>query len=243
MTVAHRAQADGQTERMNRTLEEYIRSYINPTQDDWDEHLPIYEFSINSSYNKSIKMTPFEADLGYLPRDTLSIALSEIQPSNSNNTADNFIDIQQRNLKKCIESIRDAQETMSYYYNKNRPEQNFKEGDMVLLSTKYLDSRHTGYPTIKKFGPKWIGPYQIEKQVSSQAYRLQFPPGIKFHPVFNTGSLKRYNPIINRTDNQAQQVVLADRQLGQLVEKVLKKRKRSNKLQYQLKWIGESLPA
>ena len=237
MTVAHRAQGDGQTERMNRTLEEYIRAYISPLQNNWDEYLGLAEFAINSSYNNTIKMTPFEADLGYNPRDAISIATPD---TSTNASADTFLDIQQANLKRCIDSIRDAQETMAFYYNKNRPEQIFQEGDQVLLSTKYLDEAHTGFPTIRKFGPKWIGPYTIEKKISRQAYRLKFAPGIKFYPVFNTGSLKPYKKITTRKDNQSRQVILADGSIGQQVEAVLDSRKRKKKTQYEFKWLGET---
>jgi hypothetical protein len=39
MSSAHHPQTDGQTERVNRMLEEYLRHYISPMQDDWDEYL------------------------------------------------------------------------------------------------------------------------------------------------------------------------------------------------------------
>ena len=39
MSSAFHPETDGQTERQNRTLEEYLRSYINLDQNDWDEHL------------------------------------------------------------------------------------------------------------------------------------------------------------------------------------------------------------
>lgn len=72
MTVAYRAQGDGQKERMNRTLEEYLRCFVSPHQDDWDVHLANAEFAINAAVNNSIKMSPFEADLGYIPRNPLA---------------------------------------------------------------------------------------------------------------------------------------------------------------------------
>ncbi|GMF53405.1 unnamed protein product [Phytophthora fragariaefolia] len=70
MTVAHRAQGDGQTERMNRSLEEYLRCFVSPLQDDWDIHLANAEFAVNSTVNSSIKLAPFEADLGYPTEST-----------------------------------------------------------------------------------------------------------------------------------------------------------------------------
>ncbi|GMG15661.1 unnamed protein product [Phytophthora fragariaefolia] len=54
MTVAYRAQGDGQTERTNRMLEEYLRCFVSPRQDNWDAHLANAEFAINSVVNSSI---------------------------------------------------------------------------------------------------------------------------------------------------------------------------------------------
>ncbi|POM64578.1 Hypothetical protein PHPALM_19875 [Phytophthora palmivora] len=62
------ADCDGQTERTNRTLEEYLRCFVSPRQDNWDVHLANAEFVINSVVNTSIKMSPFEADIGYVPQ-------------------------------------------------------------------------------------------------------------------------------------------------------------------------------
>ena len=67
MSSAHHPQTDGQTERVNRMLEEYLRHYISPMQDDWDEFLPMAEFALNDSYKSSIVMTPFYMTYGCHP--------------------------------------------------------------------------------------------------------------------------------------------------------------------------------
>ena len=56
MTTAYRAQGDGQTERMNRTLEEYLRAVVGPNQETWDTHIATAQFVMNSTVNNSIKM-------------------------------------------------------------------------------------------------------------------------------------------------------------------------------------------
>lgn len=73
MTVAYRAQEDGQKKCTNRTLEEYLRCVVAPHQDDWDVHLANAVFAINTAVNNSIKRSPFEVDLGYIPRNPLAI--------------------------------------------------------------------------------------------------------------------------------------------------------------------------
>ena len=59
LSSAYHPQTDGQTERTNRTLEEMLRAYVQPDQNDWDEHLACAEFAINNSWQESVKNTPF----------------------------------------------------------------------------------------------------------------------------------------------------------------------------------------
>ena len=43
-TTVYHPQGDGQTERVNQELEQYLRLFVNERQDDWDELLPLVEF-------------------------------------------------------------------------------------------------------------------------------------------------------------------------------------------------------
>lgn len=45
-TAFHR-QTDGQTERTNRTLEQYLRCYVNYPQNDWVQLLPLARLAYN----------------------------------------------------------------------------------------------------------------------------------------------------------------------------------------------------
>jgi hypothetical protein len=49
LSTAYHPQTDGQTERKNRTLEEMLRHYVAPSQDDWPLKTPMREFAINNS--------------------------------------------------------------------------------------------------------------------------------------------------------------------------------------------------
>jgi len=48
LSTAFHPQTDGQTERMNAVMEQYMRSYLNYLQDDWADWLPIAEFASNN---------------------------------------------------------------------------------------------------------------------------------------------------------------------------------------------------
>ncbi|GMF17456.1 unnamed protein product [Phytophthora fragariaefolia] len=64
--VALHHEANGVTERLNQTIENYLRAFTNGPSDDWDSYLALAEFAYNSRFHQAISMTPFEVDLGYL---------------------------------------------------------------------------------------------------------------------------------------------------------------------------------
>ena len=68
MSTAFHPQTDGQTERVNQILEQYLRSYCSYQQDDWAELLPLEEHAYNSAVLESTKVFPFEANYGFSPR-------------------------------------------------------------------------------------------------------------------------------------------------------------------------------
>jgi transposase InsO family protein len=59
LSTAFHPQTDGQTERQNQTMEQYLRAFSNYEQDNWVELLPLAEFAYNNSVHHSTQMTPF----------------------------------------------------------------------------------------------------------------------------------------------------------------------------------------
>lgn len=68
MSTAFHPQSDGQTERMNKSMEEVLRHYVSFNQSNWDEHIQIAAFAINNSFQSSIRTTPFMLNMGWHPR-------------------------------------------------------------------------------------------------------------------------------------------------------------------------------
>ena len=66
MSTAYHPQTDGQTERLNRMLEEMLRAYIGYKQDNWDEYLMTAEFAYNAAKQTSTGFSPFELDCGQI---------------------------------------------------------------------------------------------------------------------------------------------------------------------------------
>lgn len=61
-------ETDGQSERLNKVLVQLLRTFVENDLRSWDKHLAMPEFAYNSSYQKSIAVSPFVADLGFEPR-------------------------------------------------------------------------------------------------------------------------------------------------------------------------------
>jgi hypothetical protein len=57
---AYHPQTDGQIERVDQILEDMLRACALQYGWSWDKSLSYAEFSYNNSYQKSLKMAPFE---------------------------------------------------------------------------------------------------------------------------------------------------------------------------------------
>ena len=58
MTTAYHPQADGQTERVNQTLEQYLRCYVDYNLDDWARLLSTAEFAYNNALSATTGVSP-----------------------------------------------------------------------------------------------------------------------------------------------------------------------------------------
>jgi transposase InsO family protein len=67
-STAYHPQTDGQTERVNQELEQFLRLFVNQRQDDWEELLVLGEFQYNNHVHSSTQQTPFMVDLGRHPQ-------------------------------------------------------------------------------------------------------------------------------------------------------------------------------
>ena len=76
-TVFH-PRTDGQSERTNQELEQFLRFYTNPRQNNWAHFLSLAEFAFNSWHNESMKKSLFEVLMGYNPRAEWTTVLSPV---------------------------------------------------------------------------------------------------------------------------------------------------------------------
>ena len=84
LTTAFHPQGDGQTKRVNATLNMYLKNYIATDHRDWVDILPQAKFCYNTTFSTSIGMSPFKVAHGFdalKPTDLTLAKKDEDSPS------------------------------------------------------------------------------------------------------------------------------------------------------------------
>jgi hypothetical protein len=81
MNTSFRPQTDGQNERMNLVIQQFLKNYVAANQQDWVDHLELAEFCYNNSEHLVIGSTPFQMVMGKSPI-VLTIWAAHGQPPN-----------------------------------------------------------------------------------------------------------------------------------------------------------------
>ncbi len=226
MTTSFHPEGNAQTERMNRVLEEYLRHFVSPKQDNWDELLPIAEFAINNSYQESIGMTPFYMTYGYHPRVPTSAESVNVP------AAVDYVQNIGLAVQEAKDLLRRAQDRQKGVADSARRQLDLSIGQEVLLNTENIRLKSPG---THKLMPRFVGPFKIRARNGPVTYELDLPSALKIHPVFHVSLLKPYH---RKGAYQPPPLPLSVDDSGALfeVEAVLKYRPRRK--QYLVQWKG-----
>ncbi len=234
LSTAYHPQTDGQTERQNQTLEQYLRSFCGEAQDDWASLLHFAEFAYNNAVHASTGQTPFMMIHGKHPRwDPLH---EDMHHEGEAPAATERWKWLQEIRDMAMIRLEEAQQAQQRAYDQaHRPEE-FKQGDKVLLSTKNLKLKQPS----RKLSNLFIGPFVIEERIGSQAYRLRLPPKYKIHDVFHVSLLKAYHHREGEpeVDVAEPDLIAEDGEKIWEVERILDERTVNGERQYLLKWKG-----
>jgi transposase InsO family protein len=233
-STAYHPQTDGQSERANRTLEEYLRHFLSPRQDDWDEYLDLAEFAINDSVNPSTGYTPFFMAYGQNPHTALDLFTKAMVPR-AQDFAREIVDV----ITHAKIKLEEAQVRQAEQANKHRREVTFQVGHKVRLSTANLQLPST---MSKKLVARYIGPFTVEKVVSPVAYKLKLPKTLRIHPVFHVSLLQPWHKDTVFTTHEDTMTVHPPPVLPDddqyLVEALLDKRISRGRVEYLVRWKG-----
>jgi len=180
LSIAFHPQIDSQMERMNQELEQYLRMFIDHRQEQWPEWLGMAEFAYNNKVHTGTKVSPFKANSGQNPRMGF-----EMRKKGKYEGAEKFAEKLKNVQEEAKAALQKAQEDMKQYADRERGEvEEYRVGDLVLLSTKDLKYQMAGRRT-EKLTERFVGPYKVKAIISNNAIELDLPSTVKIHPVVN----------------------------------------------------------
>lgn len=184
-TAGYHPSADGQTERVNQTLEQYIRMYCNYQQNNWSPLLPLGKFAYNNAPNVTTGVTPFFAKKGYHP----SITIHPERDLTSARARDYVTDLdalhhelrtQMTAAQKCYQGPADSRQA---------PDPKISIGDEVYINTSAF---RTARPS-RVFSEKFYGPYEIIVQPGPASFSQASPRHAPDSPSFPYISARNRN--------------------------------------------------
>ena len=174
ITSSYHPQANGLSERLNRTTRESLVKSLG-SEKDWVSMIPTIAFSHRSSMNGSTRMSPLEMILGHKPRFPIDIQIKfpTEEDLDRDLTADEVFVIERECLDFNIQqmktvknasigrakvNITNAQIHQKRIYDKRfENKESFNVGDIVLLENQINKNRKGG-----KTSTRFSGPYKIE---------------------------------------------------------------------------------
>ena len=176
LSTAFHPQMDGQTERMNRDLQQYLHLFTVEKHHEWVDWLPIVQFSYNTKKQASTQKSPFEVTRSYNPQMGFEQRITKAP------AAEKFTIIMQNTLAQTKANLEKAQERMKVQADKHRSTApKYQIGNKVWLSTNNLKVTCAS----KKLTEWWLGPYDVTKLVRDNAVRLHLPKTMRIHALVN----------------------------------------------------------
>jgi hypothetical protein len=237
-STAFHPQTDGQSERANRTLEEYLRHFINARQDNWDEYLDMAEYAVNDSVNPSTGYTPFYLAFGQNPSSPLDSAVGDVLVPAAQSSVSDMADA----LEHARAKLQEARVRMAARANVHRRDMSFSVGDKVRLSTANLSLPSS---ISRKLTARYVGPFLVERVVNPVAYKLKLPASLKIHPVFHVSMLQPWREDAEFPEHQPAQTrpppVNEDENMfkvDRLLDKRARRYGRGQRVEYLVRWSG-----
>lgn len=232
-STAYHPQTDGQTERLNAEVEQYLRIYTNHRQTDWADWLPLAEFAHNQRTSSATGYSPFQLVYGQQPLMNIDRRRTVRNPS-----ADDFVLHMKQTQDEARLALEHASADMKRFHDRHaRPPHAYLPGDLVLLEATNIRSDRPS----RKLDDKRYGPFSVVAKVGQGAYKLKLDRSWRgIHPVFNECLLWPYTPgtFPSQRAPPPPPPTLVNQAEEQEIEAILDSRERRGQVEYLVHWRG-----
>jgi len=233
LLMAYHPQTDGQTERINQELEQYLRVFIDHRQEQWLDWLGTAEFAYNNKVHTVTKTSLFKANYSQDPKMGF-----EGRRKGKYEVVEKFVERMRKIQEKAKAALGKVQEKMKKFVNRKRREkEEYRVGDLVLLSMKDLKWQMKGR-RLEKLTEHFVGPYKVKGIVLSNTIEVELPKSIKIHPVVNISRVQLYKPQVEGQKKILPKLVIIEGEEEFEVEKILNKRTIRGKEKFLVRWKG-----
>jgi hypothetical protein len=193
MSTAYHPQSDGQTEIVNKILQQYLRCFVHNKPKQWGSYLHWAEWSYNTATHTTTGLTPFQVVYGRTP-PALPIY---IPGSTQLQAVEATLMDRETVLQELKEKLLKAQTIMKAIADQKRIPHKFAVGDLVFVKLRPYRQVSVAGKRIHKLSKRYYGPFKLIKAIGEVAFQLELPPSSRIHPVFHVSQLK---PCFGETD-------------------------------------------
>ncbi len=170
-TTPYRPRSNGQVERYNRTVLQFIRCFLERKQTEWDKYLPSLGMSLRATVNRSTGYTPNFLMFGCEVNLPAEIIFGLDSCNQKRTTTSENAQEKKKILEEAFSTVRKnlagVQLRQKRLYNQRMQRIQYEVGDIVYQ----LDSS-TKIGQTKKLMPIFKGPYLILQHLAPALYRL-----------------------------------------------------------------------
>ena len=172
---------------------------------------------MNNKIHSMTKVSPFIANYGREVRMG-----RDIRKKGKVESVTEFVERMKKVHEETGAALKRTQEMKRYTDRSRRETEEWKRGDRVLLSTKDLVFKER---PVKKLTERYIGPYEIEEVVLSNAVKLQLPASMRIHLVVNVSQIVQYKEQMKGQKKEEGKPIEVEGAEEWEVERILNKKK------------------
>ena len=179
MTSPYHPSSNGLVERMNRTVEQVLRTTLDRLPLElWEEKLPLVEMCINNSNLFHSEYSPFYLNYGFHPCVVGDVFEQNL--SSHVEDVEEFVNRMNKDLERITGIMGEAQRSMKDQADEERLPVEFHPGDLVLFNQSRLEKQSGSRSKFAKLKPKLLGPFTIERFIATNVVELDQPiPGLR----------------------------------------------------------------